>query len=62
MSDSMTLKKPLLLGIYNARAVMLLLNLRPSKDGWIFIRYEDNGQDEEVEISRVCLNLLTAAS
>lgn len=62
MSDSMTLKKPLLLGIYNARAVMLLLNRRPSKDGWIFIRYEDNGQDEEVEISRVCLNLLTAAS
>ena len=62
MSDSMTLKKPLLLGIYNARAVMLLLNRRPSKDGLIFIRYEDNGQDEEVEISRVCLNLLTAAS
>lgn len=34
---------------------------RPSKDGLIFVRYEDSGQDEEVEISRVTLNLLTAA-
>lgn len=62
VADPGLLKKPLLLGVYDDRAVMLLLNRRPSKDGLIFVRYEDNGQDEEVAISRVHLNLLTAAS
>lgn len=62
VADPSLLKKPLLLGNYDGRAVMLLLNRRPSKDGLIFIRYEESGQDEEVEISRVNLNLLTAAN
>lgn len=61
LPDPTVLKKPLLLGVYDDRAVMLLLNRKPSKDGLIFVRYEDNGQDEEVDISRVTLNLLTTA-
>ena len=62
VSDPSLLKKPLLLGNYDGRAVMLLLNRRPSQDGLIFIRYEDNGQDVEVDITQVSLNLLTAST
>ena len=60
--DTTVLKKPLLLGVYGNRAVMLLLNRRPSKDGLVFVRYEDSGQDDEVDITQVTLSLLISMS
>jgi ParB family chromosome partitioning protein len=57
--DKTKLKKPLLLGKYQNRDVMVLLSHRPSAAGMIMVRYEDGTGDEEVTIGDVTLTLLS---
>lgn len=61
-ADESRLKKPLLLGTYNSRPVMVLLTQRPSAVGMVAIRYEDGSGDEEVTIGDVTLTMLTESS
>lgn len=58
-SDPNKLKKPLLLGSYQGREVMIVLNRRPTTAGLVFIKFEDGSGEEEVAIGDVGLTLLT---
>lgn len=59
-SDPNKLKKPLLLGTYKGREVMIVLTQRPTKAGLVFIRFEDDGgSEEEVAIGDVALTMLS---
>lgn len=61
-TDPDKIKKPLLLGSYEGRDVMVLLNQRPSAPGLIIVRYEDGSGDEEVQIGTVTLTMLTEST
>jgi ParB family chromosome partitioning protein len=58
IASSNKMKKPLLLGMYAGREVMVLLTRRPSNVGLVHVRYEDGSGDEEVEIGSVSLTML----
>lgn len=58
-SDPNKIKKPLMLADYAGRAVMVLLNRRPTSSGLIHIRYEDGSGDDEVDAGALKINLLT---
>lgn len=47
-SDPNKLKKPLLLGTYQGREVMIVLNKRPTTAGLVFVKYEDGSGEDEV--------------
>lgn len=59
LPDPNKIKKPLLLVEYDGRAAMVLLNRRPSTPGLLWIRYEDNGGDEEIDAGRCKINMLS---
>lgn len=58
-SDPNKLKKPLLLGTYKGRAVMIVLTQRPTTAGLILIRYEDGAGDKEIPIGDIVLTMLS---
>jgi len=57
--DPTKLKKPLLLGAYDGREVMIVLSKRPSNAGLVFVRFEDGSGEVEVKIGDVSMSLLT---
>lgn len=57
--DPNKIKKPLMLFEYKGRAVMALLNRRPSNPGLLWIKYEDGSGEDEVDGSKCKFNLLT---
>lgn len=61
-SDPNKIKKPLLLGTYEGRDVMVLLNQRPTAPGLVFVRYEDGSGDEAVQIGAVTLTMLSEST
>ena len=61
IADPDKIKKPLLLGTYGGRDVMIVLTKRPSTAGLITIRYEDESGEEEVEIGQVTMTMLSEA-
>lgn len=58
-ADPDRLKKPLLLVVYDGRAAVVLLSRKPSTDGLLWIKYEDNGEEVEIDAGACCINLLT---
>jgi ParB family chromosome partitioning protein len=58
----MAIKKPLLLVENKSRAAMVLLHRQPSAPGLVYVRYEDNGDDEEVDAGLLKITLLCQAS
>lgn len=58
-NDPNKLKKPLLLGTYNGREVMIVLNKRPTTAGLVFVKYEDGSGEDEVAIGEVTMTMLT---
>lgn len=57
--SSALLKKPLLIVEFNGRAAAAMLNKKPSSPGLIYIKYEDDGSEEEVYASQLSINMLT---
>ncbi len=49
-------KKAIVLGSYKKRDARLLTTKRPSADGLAWIKYEDNGEEVEIEIGQLKLN------
>lgn len=60
--DPDAIKKAVLLVEYDERAAMVLLNRRPSTQGLLHIKYEDNGEEVEVDAGRCKINCLIEAS
>ena len=60
--DPTRLRRPLLLGKHLGRDVMVMLALRPSSPGLVFVRYEDNGADAEVSCGEIAISQLTEAT
>ncbi len=60
--DPSRIKKPLLLGKYRKRDVMIDLQKRPTAVGLVVIRYEDGSGEDEVVIGDVKLTQLTDAA
>jgi ParB family chromosome partitioning protein len=58
-ADPERLSKPLLLVEFDGRAAVVILNKRPSAEGLIFIRYDDDGGTEEVDAGACKINRLT---
>jgi ParB family chromosome partitioning protein len=50
--------KPLILGSYERRAVRLIPNRRWSAEGLAWVRYEDTGEEAEIELDRLRLKRL----
>lgn len=61
LTDPEKIKKPLLLGLYAGREVMIRLNKRPTAAGLIFVKYEDGSGEDEVSVSDVSITLLSEA-
>ena len=55
------IKKSIILGTYKNRAVRLMINKRWSADGFAWVKYEDNGEEIEIEIEQLTLNRLIEA-
>ncbi|MCP3050714.1 ParB/RepB/Spo0J family partition protein [Xanthomonas euvesicatoria pv. allii] len=60
--DPMRLKKPVLLVEHDGRAAMVLLWNRPSTPGLLRIKYEDNGEEAEVDAGLCKINCLLEAT
>ncbi|KGK66392.1 MULTISPECIES: ParB/RepB/Spo0J family partition protein [Xanthomonas] len=60
--DPMRLKKPVLLVEHDGRAAMVLLWNRPSTPGLLRIKYEDNGEESEVDAGLCKINCLLEAT
>ena len=60
--DPETIKKAVLLVEFDDRPAMVLLNRRPSTQGLLHIKYEDNGEEVEVDAGRCKINCLIEAS
>lgn len=58
-ADPERLSKPLLLVEFDGRAAVVILNKRPSAEGLVFIRYDDDGGTEEVDAGACKINRLT---
>lgn len=58
-ADPDRLKKPLLLVVYDERSAAVLLSRKPSTDGLLWIKYEDNGEEIEIDAGACSINLLT---
>ncbi len=58
-ADPNKLKKPLLLGTYQGREVMIALTKRPTTAGLVFVKFEDGSGEEEVAIGEVTMTMLT---
>ena len=59
--DLEKIKKSIILGTYRNRAVRLMVNKRWSADGFAWVKYEDNGEEIEIEIDQLTLNRLIEA-
>lgn len=57
-ADAVFLERPLLLVKYQDRLASLLMNRRPTKSGFVHIRYEDGGGEEEVPALDCTMNEL----
>jgi ParB family chromosome partitioning protein len=60
--DPNKIKKPLMLFEYKGRAVMAMLNKRPSTQGMLWIKYEDGSGEAEVDGAKCKFNLLTEST
>lgn len=60
--DPSTIKKAVLLVEFDDRPAMVLLNRRPSTQGLLHIKYEDNGEEVEVDAARCKINCLIEAA
>ncbi|MGV7193549.1 ParB/RepB/Spo0J family partition protein [Xanthomonas axonopodis] len=60
--DPDAIKKAVLIVVYDDRPAMVLLNRRPSTQGLLHIKYEDNGEEVEVDAGRCKINCLIEAS
>lgn len=60
--DPSTIKKAVLLVEFDDRPAMVLLNRRPSTQGLLHIKYEDNGEEVEVDAARCKINCLIEAT
>ncbi len=52
-SDPTKIKKPLLTATLKQRDVMVLLHKRPTTPGLVFVKYEDDASEEEVETGKL---------
>lgn len=57
-ADPTKLKKPVLLVEFDDRAAMVLVNKRPTMPGLLHIKYEDNGEEVEIDARRCVINCL----
>jgi len=62
LPDPNKIKKPILLVVYDERAAMVMLNRRPTNHGLLWIKYEDNGDEAEVDAGACSINSLIEAS
>lgn len=60
-SDPSRIKKPVLLVEYDSRAAMVLIFNRPSTPGLLHIKYEDNGEEVEVDARKCVISHLQEA-
>jgi hypothetical protein len=56
--DPMMIKRPLLLGKYQGREVMIVLTRRPSTVGLAVVRFKDGSGEKEVAIGDIALSVL----
>ena len=54
-ADPDKLKKAIIQVKHDDRPARIILNRRPPVDGWAWLKYEDDGQEFEAELSRVTL-------
>ena len=54
-SDPDKLKKAIVLVMHNNREARMMLNRRPSADGWAWLKYEDDGEEFESDLGEVAL-------
>lgn len=59
--DPSKVKKAILLGVYKRRPCRLLTNKRWSAEGFAWVKYEDDGEEVEVELGQLKLNRLIEA-
>ena len=59
--DPEKVKKALILGMYKRRVVRLMPNKRWSAEGFAWVKYEDNGEEIEIELGQLKLNRLIEA-
>jgi ParB family chromosome partitioning protein len=57
--DPIMIKRPLLLGKYLGREVMIVLTRRPSAVGFAVVRFKDGSGEKEVVIGDITLSVLT---
>lgn len=60
--DPDKLKKAIIMVRHDARMGRLMLNRRPSTDGWAWIKYEDDGHEFEADLGTVELMALMAGA
>lgn len=58
--DPDIIAKPLLVVEYDGRTAAVLLNLRPSIDGFLHIKFDDNSEETEVDASDCKILMLTS--
>ena len=56
--DPDKIKKAIVLATYKRRACRLVLSKRWSSEGFAWIKFEDDGSEEEIELSQLKLNRL----
>jgi len=59
VSDPKAMSKPLMLVEHDGRLAAVILNRRPTEDGLIHIRYDDNGGDAEVKADLCTIKRIT---
>lgn len=61
-TDPSKIKKPILIVVHGKRSASVQLNKRPSSPGLLHIKYEDNGEEAEVDAGKCKINHLMESS
>jgi ParB family transcriptional regulator, chromosome partitioning protein len=58
VADPQRMTKPLLIVEYDKRFAAIILNKKPTAEGFVYIQYQDNGAEEEVDAANCVINRL----
>ena len=58
VADPQRMTKPLLIVEYDERFAAIILNKKPTAEGFVYIQYQDNGAEEEVNAANCVINRL----